>query len=143
MTPSHQMSRPPSNIQQLERDFASILMDTRDGDGSGLMSSRKFTRHTFIFVDGSRLYVTEELSNGLIDVSYYNWVDAKGNEILSFHSEPHDRDPHYQTATEPHHVHPPADAKLTNLTRYPNFHHQELHTIMEHIFFSLIAAKKI
>ncbi|WP_397327114.1 toxin-antitoxin system TumE family protein [Paenibacillus oceani] len=82
-------------------------MDTRDGDGTGLRSSRKFTRHTFVFVDGSRLLITEELHSGIIDVSYYNWVDSNGNTILCFHSEPHDLNPSYQTATEPHHVHRP------------------------------------
>jgi hypothetical protein len=96
-----------------------------------------------VIIDGSRLYVTEQLSGGIFDISYYNWVDARGDNILSFHSEPHDLDPRYQTATEPHHVHPPMEAKLTNLTRYSNFHHQELHTIMEHIFFSLVAAQKL
>lgn len=102
-----------------------------------------FTRHTFVFVDGSKLYVSEQISGGLIEVSHHNWADPNGYEILKFHSEPHDGDRRYQTATEPHHVHPPTDMKLTNVTRYPNFHHQELHTIMEHIFFSLLAAKKI
>lgn len=142
MTHSHQ-ARPPSNIKQLERDFSHILMDSRDGDGSGLLSSRMFTRHTFVFTDGSRLYVTEQISSGLIDISYYNWVNVLGDNILSFHSEPHDLDPHYQTSTEPHHVHPPMVAKLTNRTRYSNMYHQELHTIMEHIFLSLVAAQKI
>lgn len=125
MTKSNKSTRPPSNMRQLEREYAHILMDARDGDGSGLLSSRKFTRHTFIFVDGSRLLVTEELYGGLIDVSYYNWVDQSGNTILSFHSEPHDHDVRYQTASEPHHVHPPNDTKLANITRYPNFHHQD------------------
>ncbi|MGG1555434.1 toxin-antitoxin system TumE family protein [Paenibacillus ferrarius] len=143
MTKSRQTARPPSNIRQLERDYAHIIMDTRDGDGTGLLSSRKFTRYTFVFVDGSRLLITEELNGPIIDVSYYNWLDSSGNTILSFHSEPHDQDPRYQTLTEPYHVHPPDDSKLTNITRYPNFHHQELHTIMEHIFFSLVAAKKM
>lgn len=136
-------ARPPSSIAQLEKDFAAIIMNSRDGDGSGLTTSRTVTRHTFTFIDGSRLYITEELSGGIIDVSYYNWVDQDGEDILKFHSDPHERDNRYQTATEPHHVHPPEGARLTNRTRYPNFHHQELHTIMEHIFFSLIAAKKI
>lgn len=117
-------------------------MDSQDGDATRQPTTRMFTRHTFVFIDGSRLYITEQISGEYIEVSYYNWVDENGNDILKFHSEPHD-DPKYQTETEPHHVHPPEDAKLTNITRYPNFYHQELHTIMEHIFFCLLAAKKI
>ncbi|MFC3798920.1 DUF6516 family protein [Cohnella sp. GCM10012308] len=96
-----------------------------------------------MFKDSSRLFVTEEISGGFIEVSYYNWVDPDGQNILKFHSEPHDGDPRYQTTTEPHHVHPPQTYALTNRTRFPNFHHQELPVIMEHIFFMLLASNKI
>jgi hypothetical protein len=115
-----------SSINQLEKDYAQIIMNSRDGDGTGMLTSRMFTRHTFTMIDGSRLQITEEISGGVIEVSYYNWLDPNGSEIIKFHSEPHDGDKRYQTATEPHHIHPPEEAKLTNRTRYPNFHHQEL-----------------
>ncbi|GFN32976.1 toxin-antitoxin system TumE family protein [Paenibacillus xylaniclasticus] len=132
MTKSQRAVRPSSNITQLERDYAHIIMDSRDGDGSGLMSSRKFTRHTFVFVDGSRLLVTEELDSDSIDVSYY-WVDQSGNTILSFHSEPHDKDPRYQTATEPHHIHPPANLKRVELECILReaFEKEELHLVYQ------------
>lgn len=133
----------PSNIRQLERDFDAVLLDSRDGDGTGLLTSMRVTRHSFIFKDGSRLLVTEELSGGLIEVSYYNWVDQDGQDILKFHSESHNGDSRYQTATEPHHIHPPEQSTLTNRTRFPNFHHQELPAIMEHIFLALLASKKV
>ena len=136
-------TRPPSNISQLEKDFSNIIMNSCDGDGSGLFTSISFTRHTFVFTDLSRLLITEHLSRGRIEIYFYDWVDEHGVDILKFHSEPHKDDRRYQTSTEPYHIHPPADAKLTNMTRYPNVHHQELPAIMEHIFFSLVAAKKI
>lgn len=118
-------------------------MNSCDGDGSGLFTSISFTRHTFVFTDMSRLLITEHLSRGRIEIYFYDWVDEHGADILKFHSEPHKDDRRYQTSTEPYHIHPPADAKLTNMTRYPNVYHQELPAIMEHIFFSLVAAKKI
>jgi len=135
--------RPASNISHLEREFRSIIMDSSDGDGSGLLSSRSFTRWTFTFLDRSKLCITEHLRSSCIEVYFYNWVDSSGATLAKFHSEPHDGDRQYQTITEPFHIHPPDDSKVHNSTRYPNFYHQELPQILEAIFIHMMASRKI
>ncbi|MFD3259845.1 DUF6516 family protein [Paenibacillus lentus] len=127
----------------MEREFRSIIMDSSDGDGSGLLSSRSFTRWTLTFHDGSKLYITEHLNQGIIQMYFYNWVSISGEVLAKFHSEPHDEDKRYQTVTEPFHIHPPEEAKIHNSTRHPNFYHQELPQILEAIFIYMLASKKI
>lgn len=134
--------RYPSNITLIEKEFRHIITDLRDGDGSGLMSSLSFQRYTIVFVDGGKLRITERISKGSIDYSYYDWEQSEGR-IIKFHSEPHPNDPKYQTLTEPHHIHPPAEAKLHNQTRYSNFYHQELPAILELIFIHIMSQKTL
>jgi hypothetical protein len=134
---------PPSNIKLLEQVFDHIIMDSSNVDANGLRSLPSVLRHTFVFLDGSRLYITEEIEGGFIKEYHYDWVGEDGKVLLKFHSEPHPDDPRYQTETEPFHVHPPDDAKLTNRTRYPNHYHQELPSILELIALFLIANRKI
>lgn len=64
--------RYPSNITLIEKEFRHIITDLRDGDGSGLMSSLSFQRYTIVFVDGGKLRITERISKGSIDYSYYD-----------------------------------------------------------------------
>jgi hypothetical protein len=131
--------RPPSNITLLEREFHSIIVDIRDGDSTGKLSSMVFQRYTFSLIDGSKLYLTERISNNEILYYQYDWMINPTTTILKFHSESHGVDDRYQTATEPHHIHPPDHAKLHNIVRYPNSNHQELHAILEFIFLYLLA----
>lgn len=129
--------RPPSNIRLLEQEYRMLITDIRDGDGSGLLSSRSCQRYTFLLSNGSRLRITERISGEYIDYSYYDWELADGR-VIKFHSEPHNDDSRYQTVTEPHHIHPPDEDRLHNIVRYPNFHHQELSAIIEMIFITII-----
>ncbi|MCD9020257.1 toxin-antitoxin system TumE family protein [Cohnella silvisoli] len=131
--------RPPSNIVLLEKEFSSVIVDVRDGDSTGKMSSMVFQRYTFSLVDGSKLYVTERISNNEILYYQYDWMKDATTVILKFHSESHSEDDRYQTSTEPYHIHPPDDTKLHNMTRYPNTSHQELHAVFEFIFLYLLA----
>jgi hypothetical protein len=124
----------------LERQFGSIITDIRDGDSSGQQSSMAVQRYTFCLIDGSKLFITERISREEIIFSQYDWVGTAGDTRLKLHSEPHEDSAAYQTATEPHHVHPPDRAKVHNITRYPNFHHQELSQILEMIFFHFLAS---
>lgn len=64
--------RYPSNFTLLEKEFRSIITDLHDGDGSGLMSSLSFQRYTILFIDGSKLRITERVGKGIIDYSYYD-----------------------------------------------------------------------
>jgi len=138
------LNLPASSIEALHKMFAGIILDSRNVDKNGRHTSYLYLRHTFIFKDGSRLYIREQLTkDGFIETYYYDWEDENGNTILKFHSEPHPDDPRYQTDTEPFHVHPPDDAKLTNRTRYPNYYHRDLRGILEFIALFLIANKKI
>lgn len=134
--------RYPSNFTLLEKEFRNIITDLRDGDGSGLMSSLSFQRYTILFIDGSKLRITERVSKGIIDYSYYDWEQSDGR-MIKFHSEPHPNDSQYQTLTEPHHIHPPDEAKLHNRTRYSNFYHQELPAILELIFIHIISQETL
>lgn len=134
---------PPSNIKLLEQVYSHIIMDSSNVDANGLRSLPSVLRHTFVFLDGSRLYITEEIEGGFVNKYYYDWVGGDGKALLKFHSEPHPHDPRYQTETEPFHIHPPDDAKLTNRTRYPNYFHRDLFSILEFIALDLIAHKKI
>lgn len=137
------LNLPASNLEALQKNFAGIILDSREGDGSGQPSSYLCVRHTFVFKDGSRLLIKEFLTkNGFIEAYFYDWADANGNVLLKFHADPH-KNPKYQTETEPFHVHPPDDAKLTNRTRYPNYDHRDLHSILELIALFLIANRKI
>lgn len=135
--------RPKSNIRLLEKQFASIILNVRDGDSTGRPSSMAAQRYTFTLIDGSKFYINERISNDVIVMSYYDWVKSSGETILKFHSEAHDGDMRYQTSTEPHHIHPPEFGKVHNMTRYPNFHHQELPQIFEHIFLTFVASGHI
>lgn len=126
--------RPPSNMGLIEKEFGSVIMDVRDGDSTGKTSSMVFQRFTFSLIDGSKLYVTERISNNQIQYYQYDWMNDVGVIMLKFHSENHTGDEKYQTSTEPHHIHPPDFAKLHNITRFPNSNHQELHAIFEFIF---------
>jgi hypothetical protein len=60
--------------------------------------------------------------------------------ILKFHSEQHE-DEDYQTETEPHHIHPPEEGKLSNRARFPNYHHQDLSSVLELIQFHILATQ--
>lgn len=130
--------RPPSNIMLLEKEFRSIIVDVRDGDSTGKLSSMVFQRYTLSLIDGSKLYVTERISHNEILYYHYDWMKDTTTTILKFHSESHSEDDRYQTATEPHHIHPPDNAKLHNVVRYSNSSHQELHAILELIFLYLL-----
>ncbi|MDZ5473257.1 hypothetical protein SM124_16185 [Bacillus sp. 31A1R] len=47
----------------------------------------------------------------------------------------------YQTASEPFHTHGTDVDKMSNVTRYPNFEHQNLRKVMEAIFFHRVMSE--
>lgn len=129
----------PSNFLLLERDFADIILSVRDGDSTGKFSTDRWLRKTIRFQDGSKMYITEHIVEGKIARAQYDWEFTPG-QLLKFHSEPHE-DEAYQTASEPFHVHPPEALKLTNRSRLPNFHHQDLFSILEMIRYYLLIGR--
>jgi hypothetical protein len=68
--------RPASNFTLLETRFRSIIVDVREGDGSGQNSSMSSQRKTIVFNDRSRLLVTERIVKGAILYSYYDWIKS-------------------------------------------------------------------
>jgi len=126
---------PKSNLQRIGRDLGhGLLGEMRHTDRSGIPSSIYAQRATITFIDGSKLYVTEYTNkSGVIDKYYYDWVDPGGRLRAQYHSEPHERDRRYQTATEPYHIHPPKDSILSNMDRFPNYSHRDLYSIVEGI----------
>lgn len=125
----------PSNLELLKKQFGHAIQFIHDHDSTGLKSSAFAQRATIVFLDGSKLYVTENLNKRQkIETYWYDWVAADGKTILAkYHAEPHD-DELYQTKTEPYHSHPPDFSKLTNKTGYPNYLYQDLFSIVEGIF---------
>ncbi|MDP4098338.1 DUF6516 family protein [Paenibacillus sp. P96] len=109
-------------------------MYIRETDSTSKPSSAFAQRATLVFVDNSKLYITEHLKSGLITHYYYDWIHGNGNQVLAkFHCEPHD-DPDYQTDTEPYHIHPPDHSKLTNQIRFANYSFRDLSSIVEGIY---------
>lgn len=122
---------PATVFSFLERDFANIILEIQDGDLNGRPSTMQWNRKTIIFQNGTKLYATEHLENGLIDFYYYDWVTNEGEEILKWHSESHDKDKRYQTATEPFHIHLPKHEILHSMYRLANHEHKSLRSIIE------------
>ncbi|AEH48883.1 DUF6516 family protein [Parageobacillus thermoglucosidasius] len=127
--------RQPANVFSfLERDFAEIILEIRDGGADGRPSTKSCARKTIVFRNETKLYVTEYVTpDGWIDYYYYDWVTPDGKMILKWHSEPHDEDKRYQTVTEPYHIHLPSSVILHNMYRLANFEHQTLRSIIEFI----------
>ncbi|MED4972119.1 hypothetical protein E5Z46_08070 [Geobacillus kaustophilus NBRC 102445] len=125
----------PANVFSfLERDFAEIIFEIRDGGADGRPSTKNCARKTIIFRNETKLYVTEYVTpDDWIDYYYYDWVTPEGKTILKWHSEPHDADKRYQTVTEPYHIHLPSSEILHNMYRLSNFEHQTLRSIIEFI----------
>jgi hypothetical protein len=119
----------------LQQDFASIILDIRDGDASGRPSTKEWARKTIVFHNKTKLYVTEHIENGYISFYYYDWVTPNEETILKWHSESHDNDKRYQTSTEPFHVHLPDSETLHSMYRLENFEHQTLRSIIEFILY--------
>jgi len=137
-------SRPRSNLHLIQRDLGhGILGELRLSDRSGQGSTLYVLRATIPFLDGSSLYVTEYTNKaGIIERYYYDWEDANGCLKAQYHSEPHESDKRYQTATEPYHVHPPKGSTLSNMDRFPNYAHRDLYSIVEGIIlFSVIPSR--
>lgn len=135
---------PPSDLKRIQNELShGIIGEIRSSDRSGTLSSMYVQRATITFTDYSKLYVTEYISRkGIIDRYYYDWEDETGYLKAQYHSEPHDRDKRYQTATEPYHVHPPKNSILSNMDRFPNFSHQDLYSIVEGIIiFSVLPSR--
>lgn len=131
----------PSNIVLLERIFKDGIFTIKETDSTGRLSTIYALRATIIFVDHTRLYVTEHLKHGKIISFQYDWVDQTDKILGKYHGEAHD-DEDYKTETEPYHVHPPDDAKLTNKTRFPNYEYRDLFSIVEGIYlFSILPNK--
>ncbi|MGJ7034279.1 toxin-antitoxin system TumE family protein [Anoxybacillus eryuanensis] len=126
--------QPASVFSFLERDFADIILEIREGGADGRPSTKNCARKTIIFRNDTKLYVIEyKTSDGWIDYYYYDWVTSDGKTILKWHSEPHNADERYQTTTEPYHIHLPASETLHNMYRLANFEHQTLRSIIEFI----------
>lgn len=132
------IGNPPTNFSFLQRDNGDVILDVREGDSTSRASTMYAQRKTLLLVDGSKLFVHERLEKNRIDFYQYDWVTANDKSILKFHSEPHE-DVDYQTATEPHHIHPPEAAKLTNKDRLANRYHQDLFSIIEFIRLHILA----
>lgn len=57
---------PPSNLPFLKKAFHDIIQSDRDKDQTGKSSSPICQRKTFVFIDGSYLYITEFIKDGKI-----------------------------------------------------------------------------
>lgn len=104
---------PASNFSLIHKSYPTLIMSVEDYDQTGRPSTWRTSRKTFLLYDGSKLYVTEHLDDGIIDFYQYDWVDASGEVKLKVHSEPHD-ELSYRTATEPFHIHTRAGDRLPN-----------------------------
>ncbi|BBI31312.1 toxin-antitoxin system TumE family protein [Cohnella abietis] len=138
------IGRPRSNLELIKRELGhGLLGDIHLSDRSGQHSTIYSLRATIPFLDGSLLYITEYTNkSGIINKYYYDWEDANGYIKAQYHSEPHELDKRYQTATEPYHVHPPKNSILSNMDRFPNYAHKDLYSIVEGIIiFSIIPSR--
>lgn len=97
-------SLPPSNLLFLKRAFNEIIQSERNADQTGKTSSFICQRHTFIFIDGSCLSITEFINHNKIDYYHYDWYSKSNKILLKFHSESH-TDEELKTDTEPFHIH--------------------------------------
>ena len=136
-------SIPPSNFKLIEDEFKDIIIKVRDQDQNGLSSNAYIQRKTFIFIDYSKMSVTEFINykENCIDHYYYDWYDKDKKDLMRFHSEKHDN-PAFQTSTEPFHIH---SEKILNPfhKRFPNYNFRDLFHIFELIRLIFIYEKKL
>ncbi|WP_149095940.1 toxin-antitoxin system TumE family protein [Paenibacillus terrae] len=129
-------------MELLKRTFGDAISLVRDTDSTGKTSTAYAQRATLVFVDDSKLYITEHIRHGVITHYYYDWISKDDKQVLAkFHCEPH-QDEDYQTTTEPYHIHPPEYSKLTNQTRFANHSFTSLFAIVEGIFLFHIIPNK-
>ncbi|RHW39078.1 hypothetical protein D1B31_14060 [Neobacillus notoginsengisoli] len=125
---------PLTNYEQIRSEFPFVL-DIRDGDQSGMASSQSVIRKTILLDDGTKILATEHIKDEKIAWFYYDYIDSNGLTLVKFHSESHDdgkkESKKYQTRTEPYHIHPSELKSLSNLSRFPNFDHRSLRSVVE------------
>lgn len=124
-----------SNIPLLIRSYKDIIQSDRDSDRNGIKTSGYCQRFTLKFFDGSYLYITEFLKDGLIEKYHYDWHDSNKKVKMKFHSEPHDQD-ECKTETEPYHIH--VLDKLGIEVRRPNRKYQDLDSVLNFIQYSML-----
>ncbi|WP_404469351.1 DUF6516 family protein [Sutcliffiella horikoshii] len=123
-----------TNFTVIQLEFGDVILDIRDGDGSGRTSTGLTQRKLIKLIDGSYIRIREHLSKSSeIDLYFYDWFGPDGKELLKFHSENHDEDKRYQTKTEPFHIHIPEELRLSSMTRLPNYNHRDLYGILEFV----------
>ena len=120
----------PSSFTLIENDFSDIIVDVIETDQTGKSSSMLVQRRTYKLINGTKLYITEFIKDGNIDISYYDIFSKAGESLMKFHSEPHENK-NYQTATEPYHIHGNEKRKLTNQKRFSNESCKSLYQVME------------
>ncbi|WP_240647159.1 toxin-antitoxin system TumE family protein [Paenibacillus nanensis] len=78
-----------TDLEYLTKEFAHAIKAVEDTDTTGLRSSEGVQRATIVFIDDTRLYVTERLNEGYS----YDWVSKDGR--LLFHHDNEDKTPNF------------------------------------------------
>ncbi len=128
----------PTNFGLFRREFGDIIVDIRDGDGSGQPSTITTTRKTIQLINDQHISVTEKITpSGTVDQFQHDWILA-ADRYIKFHSESHPLDKRYQTPTEPYHIH--HSGQFSSLNRLSNTAHRDLFTILEMIRIHFLAS---
>lgn len=134
------LNLPLTNYEQIRKDFP-IIIDIVDGDGE-LRSTKLVIRKTILFDDGTKLLTREYIKNNRIAWFYYDYIDTNRLTLFKAHSEFHE-EKKFQTITEPFHMHSAESLKLFGESRFPNFEHRNLRSIVEAIYiYRLISRAK-
>lgn len=78
-----------TDLESLKKEFAYAIKSVEDTDTTGLRSSEGIQRATIIFIDDTRLYITEYSNENCS----YDWVSKDGR--LLFHYDPESKMPNY------------------------------------------------